>query len=296
MICTGVMRTVRVPASSANLGPGFDTLGLALDIYLECSFAASDRLLIEVSGRDAASISTDETNLIWQTMAAYGATPVHLKIHNEIPLGKGLGSSAAAITAGVVMASELLGWKWTPAQVLDETARLEGHPDNVAACTFGGVTASAFGEDGRAHAVRMNLPPGIGLAVVTPDFVLPTKTARAALPECYPRADAIFNLQRVALMVAALATGSVKDFAASLGDRLHQPYRASLVPGLTEILALREPGLLGCVLSGAGPSVLVFFEEGAYGCCSRVVETFAAHGQTAEILHAKIPSAGYELL
>jgi homoserine kinase len=139
-----MMKTLRVPASSANLGPGFDTLGLALDIYLECRFAAADVLQIEVSGRDAASIASDSTNLIWQTMAAYGAPPVHLEIHNDIPLGKGLGSSAAAITAGVVMANELAGGKWSRSQVLDETARLEGHPDNVAACTLGGVTASAF--------------------------------------------------------------------------------------------------------------------------------------------------------
>jgi homoserine kinase len=290
-----MMKTVRVPASSANLGPGFDTLGLALDIYLECSFAASESLRIEVWGRDAASIATDASNLIWKTLAAYGAPPVLLHIRNEIPLGKGLGSSAAAITAAVVMANDLLGWKWTRAQVLDETARLEGHPDNVAACTLGGVTASAFGDDGKAHAVRLDLPAGIGLSVVTPGFVLPTSTARAALPDCYPRTDVIFNLQRVALMVAALATGSVRDFAASLGDRLHQPYRASLVPGLAEILALREPGLLGCVLSGAGPSVLVFFEEGAQGCCGRVAETFAAHGQPAEILSATIAAEGYRL-
>jgi homoserine kinase len=290
------MKTLRVPASSANLGPGFDTLGLALEIYLECGFAKSDALAIEVTGRDAESIAADATNLIWQTMAAYGAPPVRLRIHNEIPLGKGLGSSAAAITAGVVMASELLGWGWTRSQVLDETARLEGHPDNVAACTLGGVTASSLGEDGRTHAIKLQLPPGIDLAVVTPNFVLPTKTARAALPDCYPRADAIFNLQRVALLVAALAQGSVTDFAASLEDRLHQPYRASLVPGLAEILALREPGLLGCVLSGAGPSVLLFFEEGAHQCCDRVLETFRACGQEAEILRVGIAAEGYELL
>jgi homoserine kinase len=291
-----MMKTVRVPASSANLGPGFDTLGLALDIYLECGFKASDALRIEVSGRDAASIATDATNLIWQTMTAYGAPPIHLQIHNEIPLGKGMGSSAAAITAGVVMANELLGWNWSRAQVLDETARLEGHPDNVAACTLGGVTASALGDDGKAYAVRLDLPAGIELAVVTPDFVLPTSTARAALPECYPWADAIFNLQRVALMVAALAKGSVTEFAVSLGDRLHQPYRANLVPGLAKILALREPGLLGCVLSGAGPSVLVFFEEGAAGCCNRVAEAFEDYGQRAETIRTSVARDGYEVL
>jgi homoserine kinase len=289
------MKTLRVPASSANLGPGFDTLGLALDIYLECRFEKSETLQIEVSGRDAASIAADSGNLIWQTMAAYGAPPVHLIIHNDIPLGKGLGSSAAAITAGVVMANELLGWNWTRSQVLDETARLEGHPDNVAACTLGGVVASAFGEDGKAHTLRLDLPAGIGLAVVTPNFVLPTKMARAALPDCYPRADVIFNLQRTALLVAALARGSAAEFSAALGDRLHQPYRAGLVPGLTEILALREPGLLGCVLSGAGPSVLVFFELGAHECCERVAATFAAHGQKAEILRAAVAGEGYGL-
>jgi homoserine kinase len=292
----GMMRSVRVPASSANLGPGFDTLGLALDIYLECRFAASDALRIEVSGRDAASISTDSTNLIWQTMAAYGAPPLHLQIHNEIPLGKGLGSSAAAITAGVVIANEVAGLKWSRGRILDETAKLEGHPDNVAASTLGGVTASAFGEDGKAHAVRLELPAGICIAVVTPDFVLRTSTARAALPDCYPKADAIFNLQRTALMVAALAKSSIREFAASLGDRLHQPYRASLVPGLAEILALKEPGLLGCVLSGAGPSVLVFYEEGAEACCELVKSVFAAHGQSAEIMKTKVAPEGFRLL
>src|SRR5260221_14081524 len=134
-------KTVRVPASSANLGPGFDTLGMALDIYLECVFQVAGRLHIEVSGRDAESIPADQTNLIWQTIAAYGAPPIELSIHNAIPLGKGLGSSAAAITAGIAIANELLGWNWPRAQILNEAARIEGHPDNVAACVLGGIVA-----------------------------------------------------------------------------------------------------------------------------------------------------------
>jgi homoserine kinase len=290
-----MMKTVRVPASSANLGPGFDTLGLALDIYLECRFSPNDTLAIEVAGRDAESIATNETNLIWRTIAGYGAPPIRLHIENDIPLGKGLGSSAAALTAGVVIANELLGLNWSRTQILNEAARMEGHPDNVAACVLGGVTVSAIDDSGNARALRLDLPPAINLAVVVPDFRLPTSTARAALPDCYSREDAIFNLQRVALFVASLAQGSAPDFAAALSDRFHQPYREGLVPGLAPILALHAPGLLGCVLSGAGPSVLVFFEQGAENCCQLVADTFAANGQRATILHAGVAREGFHV-
>jgi homoserine kinase len=288
-------KTVRVPASSANLGPGFDTLGLALDIYLECRFASSDSLSIEVAGRDAASIATDETNLIWRTIAGYCSQPIHLQIDNDIPLGKGLGSSAAALTAGVVIANELLGTNWSRAQILNEAARREGHPDNVAACVLGGVTVSAIDDNGNARAIRLDLPPAINVAVVVPDFTLATSKARAALPECYPREDAVFNIQRVALLVAALAKGSASDFSAALSDRLHQPYREDLVPGLARILALRTPGLFGCTLSGAGPSVIVFFEAGAENCCRLVTDTFALHGQRATVLHAGVDKEGFHV-
>jgi homoserine kinase len=292
---------VRVPASSANLGPGFDALGLALSIYLTCYFRRSDRLAIHATGRDSEQISTGEDNLIWRTAAAVaeqhggGLPPIELRIENDIPLGKGLGSSAAALTAGVVIADHLLGLNWKPLRILDEAARLEGHPDNVAACTLGSIVASALDSGGVARAVRLDLPRTFGVAVVTPDFDLPTVKARSALPEFYSRADAVFNVQRAALLIAALAAGSVSAFPTALEDRFHQPYRAPLVPGLDEILKLRAPGLLGCALSGAGPSILVFFERGYESVCDLVRQIFRLRGHESETLLADVADRGFEV-
>jgi homoserine kinase len=293
--------SLRVPASSANLGPGFDTLGLALGIYLECRFRTSLELSIQVEGRDAAEISTGQDNLIWQTALAVARDmrmhmpPVELQIRNEIPIGKGLGSSAAALTAGVVIADRVLDLRWKPLRILDEAARLEGHPDNVAACVLGSVVASAIDSGGVARTVRLNMPAGFGVGVVVPDFKLPTSQARAVLPDCYPRAEAIFNVQRAALLVAALATGTTSAFPAALEDKFHQPYRAALVPGLDDILKLRAPGLLGCALSGAGPSILVFFERGYEQVCDLVRQVFALNGRQSEVLHAPVADCGFQL-
>ncbi|MGC9969417.1 MAG: homoserine kinase [Bryobacteraceae bacterium] len=293
--------TLKVPASSANLGPGFDALGLALGVYLECRFRASARLEIRVSGREAEAIPTGEDNLIWQTAQRVAAdlretlAPVELEIYNDIPVGKGLGSSAAALTAGVVIADNLLGLGWKRLRILDEAARIEGHPDNVAACVLGGIVASAIDAGGAARAVRLVLPAHFGVAVVVPDFDLPTTRARSVLPDSYSRADAVFNVQRAALLIAALATGATNAFPTALEDRFHQSYRAPLVPGLDEILKLRAPGLLGCVLSGAGPSVLVFYERGYEQVCDLARQVFAFHGHASEILRAQIAEKGYEL-
>ena len=293
--------SLRVPASSANLGPGFDALGMALRIYLECRFRAAARLSIQVKGRDAAAISTGEDNLIWQTALAVARDvgmsmpPIELIIQNDIPIGKGLGSSAAALTAGVVIADRLLDLRWKPLRVLDEAARLEGHPDNVAACVLGSIVASAIDSGGVARAVRLNLPSAFGVGVVVPDFMLPTSEARAVLPDCYPRSEAIFNVQRAALLIAALATGTSSAFPAALEDKFHQPYRAPLVPGLDDILKLRAPGLLGCALSGAGPSILVFYERGYQQVCDLVRQVFALHGRQSEVLYTPIAECGFEL-
>jgi homoserine kinase len=292
---------VRIPASSANLGPGFDALGLALGIYLTCRFERADSLSIRASGRDAGRISTGEDNLIWQTALAVAKdvgeklAPIALDIANDIPIGKGLGSSAAALTAGVVIADHLLGLHWKAHRILDEAARIEGHPDNVAACVLGSIVAAAIDAGGVARAVRLELPSSYGVAVVVPDFVLSTAQSRAVLPDCYSREDTLFNVQRSTLLIAALATGTTTAFPAALEDRLHQPYRYALVPGLEEMVKLRAPGLLGCALSGAGPSILVFYERGYEDVCDLVRQIFAAHGHQSETLWVRIAERGYEL-
>jgi homoserine kinase len=292
---------VRVPASSANLGPGFDALGLALGIYLDCRFRRSAQLTIRASGRDAEFISTREDNLIWQTALKVAADtngtlpPIELEIANDIPIGKGLGSSAAALTAGVVIAAEVLNLGWSRAKVLDEAARIEGHPDNVAACVLGSIVASALDGGGVARAVRMEIDSHYGVAIVVPDFLLPTVEARRVLPMSYTRADAVFNVQRSALLIAALTSGTTSAFPEALEDRLHQPYRFALVPGLEEATKLRAPGLLGCALSGAGPSILVFYERGSEQVCELVRKAFLQRGHQSEIVWAQIEKIGYEL-
>jgi homoserine kinase len=292
---------VRVPASSANLGPGFDALGLALGIYLTCTFEPADKLTIRATGRDSDRIPTSEDNLIWQTALRVARDvgdvlhPIALHIDNDIPIEKGLGSSAAALTAGVVIADQLLGLHWKPHRILDEAAQIEGHPDNVAACVLGSIVASAIDAGGVARAVRLELPASYGVAVVVPDFLLPTSAARAVLPQQYSRQDAVFNVQRSALLIAALATGTTSAFPAAFEDRMHQPYRYSLVPGLEEIVKLRAPGLLGCALSGAGPSILVFYEKEYAQVCDLVCQIFALHGHESETLPVHISPTGYEM-
>ncbi len=292
---------IRVPASSANLGPGFDALGLALSVYLRCRFRRAEKLKIVVRGRDADLISSNEDNFIWQTALGVardvGAQlqPVELEIDNDIPLGKGLGSSAAALTAGVVIANVLLELGWKPLRVLGEAARIEGHPDNAAASVLGSIVATAMDSAGLARAVRIELHEKYCVGVVVPDFALPTKQARAVLPTGYSKQDVVFNVQRAALLVAALVTGTTAAFPAALEDRLHQPYRAALVPGLEDILKLRAPGLLGCALSGAGPSVLVFYERGCEEVCYLVRQIFSLHGRVSEVMLASVATEGYSI-
>ena len=256
---------VSVPASTSNLGPGFDCLGLALDLRneLTLSLEDGDGLLVELEGEGAATLPRDATNLL--VKAARLVLPPGLpgrlvfRARNRIPLARGLGSSAAAAVAGLWAGAHLLGTLRRSEDELEAmAAALEGHPDNVAPCVHGGLTASV---DGRAS--RLEIDPALSSVVCVPDFELLTKKARAVLPSSVPLADAVHNVGRAVLLARALESGHVGRLAELMQDRLHQPYRSRLVPGLSEALAAAvEAGAAGAALSGSGPSVFSFIAGG----------------------------------
>ena len=259
---------ISLPATSANLGPGFDAAGLALSMRLTIEARAAVGFLIQATGRDAELCGALEQNLVLETYrevlvrAGAAVAPLHLKLHNEIPLGMGCGSSAAALLAGVALADHFGGLGMGDAGIVAEASRLEGHPDNVTACWYGGFTVSAETDGG----VKVATFPGDSawemLLAVQPTS-LATKKARALLPETYSKVDAIFNVQRASLLVAAFAQGRLDLLATAMQDRMHQPYRAQACPLLGKLLPLmEEPEIAGVALSGAGPSVLVFLAEG----------------------------------
>lgn len=261
---------VRVPATSANLGPGFDTLGLALTLYNRFQLERLEeggRVLIEATGPEADRVPTGRDNLFVQaaeaTRIAAGLPPVgwRVRLETEIPLGGGLGSSASAIVGGIVAANALADNPLDEADMLQLATELEGHPDNVAPALLGGVTVVVGTDDGDMHWERLPAD-GLHVVVAVPDEPLSTGRSRQALPETVSHGDAVFNVGRASLLVAALANGNSASLAAALDDRLHQPYRAPLVPGFIDVVqaALRE-GALGAVLSGAGPSVVAFVTE-----------------------------------
>lgn len=253
---------VRVPASSANLGPGFDALGLALGLYNEVVAREADGVRVTVEGEGAGQLPTGEANVVARGVrAAYQAAGrpfpgCALACVNRIPLARGLGSSAAAWVGGLVAGNALMGGPLDRATLLSLAARAEGHPDNVAAALYGGLTVSAGGADG-ATAVTLPVPTDLRWVALIPDISSATAEARAVLPATVPREDAVFNVQRVALLLAALQARRLDVVGTALADRLHEPYRQRLFPWMPHVAeAARNAGALGCVLSGAGPSLL----------------------------------------
>jgi homoserine kinase len=284
---------LRLPATSANLGPGFDALGLAMALYLTIDATTAEVFHIDATGRNADLCANLEDNLILTTYidvlanAGVLATALHLKLHNEIPLGMGCGSSAAALLAGVLLANHFGDLHWTPQQVLEEACRREGHPDNVAACYLGGMTASAITKDSVITATcGQNLTWNLVLAL--PSVSLSTKKARALLPATYSSEDAVANIQATALLVAAFAQGRGELLRTAMQDRIHQPYRLQACPLLQLLLPLTQnPAVLGVALSGAGPSVLLITDDPNVDLIDPIIRQ-AAKDPSIEILHTTI--------
>lgn len=261
---------VRVPATSANLGPGFDVLGLALGLHNELELSLADTgLQLEVEGEGAERLrGLGGQNLavraITGTLERLGVRPegIRVRMRNRIPLSRGLGSSSAAVLGGVMAAAAAAGADLSPGVLLDLALPLEGHPDNITPALLGGLTVAALvGE--RVQSVRLPVPEGLTAVAVIPEFSLATSKARQALPLTVPRGDAVFNVGRVALFLAAMQTGRLELLREAARDRLHQPYRAPLVPGMQEVLAEGErAGALACFLSGAGPTLLALTTVG----------------------------------
>ncbi len=293
---------VRVPASTSNLGPGFDALSLALAIYLTVEVEVSDsidRSRIVANGVDSDKMPEGADNLILRVMDAVAQRrrrridPVLLHVQNEIPLARGLGSSSTAILAGISCYEIVAGDSMSEREIFDCAMEFEPHPDNLAAGLLGGLTVSATSDSGTAISSSLTVSDGITPVLVIPDFELSTQKARDVLPEGYSRRDTVFNIQRAPLMIAALTGGDWQMLSEAMRDRVHQPYRAPLIPGFEAVLKMEADGLAGIALSGAGPTVLAFARpEAAAFVGDRIVEEFGRSGVRASARVCSIDTEG----
>lgn len=295
------MIRIQVPATSANLGSGFDSLGIALTLYNQIWMEEADT--VDISCQDDVSVPTDETNLIyWAAKRLYeqcGVKLPGLKIVqlNNIPIARGLGSSSACIVAGILGANRLLGSPLSPHELVDLAAEIEGHPDNTTPALEGGLVASAI-EAGKVYNVSVPVSEKIRFVLFIPPFELKTEMARSVLPQQYSRTDAVYNLSRSALMTASLFSGKLENLRVAVQDRIHQPYRSHLIEHLDDVFRMSyELGSLGTYVSGAGPTIISFVAaDGAESFSSQAavnleqkgisgwkIETLAADPEGAKI-------------
>ena len=277
---------VRIPATTANCGPGFDTLGIACTLYNEVELELSgpkDMVEIRVIGDGADSLPTNSRNLVLRSVktlmerVAAEETGIRLTLFNSIPLSRGLGSSSAAIVGGLTAANALALQPLTQDKLLDIATELEGHPDNVAPALFGGFTISVM-QGEQVACLRLPVPDQLKLVVCIPEFRLSTHKARQAIPAMVPHKDAVYNVSRAALLVGAMTSGNLDYLKHALHDKLHQPYRASLIPGMKAVFAAGlDAGALGVTISGAGPSLMAYVAgERSAAVGAAMVEAFAS--------------------
>jgi homoserine kinase len=286
---------VSVPASSANLGPGFDAIGLALDLRVRA--IVQPAMHFSVSFKAGAYVPTNagfENEIVRGMERVLGTTrpDVSILVENAIPLGKGLGASAAGAVLGLMIGAELAAHRPPESELARHAAELEGHPDNALPALLGGVVIAAMSEGVDPAYLRFDPPPGLAAVVVTPRIVLPTAAARALLPVSYERKDVVFNLQRAALLAASLVSGNLANLRVATGDRVHQPYRAPLVPGFEEMLGFELPGLLAIALSGAGPSVIALVSGNSEPIGLAMQAAFAREAIDSDVFHLGISTQG----
>lgn len=292
---------VRVPASTANLGPGFDTLGMALDLYAWIEMSAAAETEIRLYGDQLQGIPTDKRNLIYKVAqmvfaeAGVSVPELCISMYSDIPLTRGLGSSASAIIGGMVAANALIGDMLPKEQVFKLATVLEKHPDNVGASLYGGIVVAAWDGE-RADHIRLEPHESLTTLVAIPDFQLSTEKARHVLPQQLTMEDAIYNVSHSSLLVAALSTGDFRMIRYAMQDRIHQPYRASLIPGMTEILErAADFGALGIALSGAGPTLIALVDQRAENKVQLeqfLLETLKREGISAATMWLKPNTAG----
>lgn len=258
---------VRVPASTANLGPGFDTLGMALELYAWIEMKPSDTTKIHLHGSQLKGIPTDKSNLIYQMAelifrkARQPIPELEISMYSDIPLTRGLGSSASAIVGAMAAANQLLEKPFSQTELLQLSTEVEDHPDNVGASLYGGIVVASWYE-GQVRLLQIEPDSRLEVLVAIPEFLLETKRAREVLPERITIKDAVFNVGHASLLVGALLSGQLEMIRFAMRDRLHQPYRASLIPGMSTILEqAADHGALGAALSGAGPTLLAFVDR-----------------------------------
>ena len=293
-----------VPASTSNLGAGFDCFGLALQLYLHVRACIvhnqETECTIEVAnGKENAGLPLGPDNLIYRAMVHAAARekvllpPVRLMIDNEIPIARGLGGSAAAVVAGLKLFSHLTERRLSEETILKYAVELEGHPDNAAPSLLGGFVVNCVSDTQKVISLKRSWPNEVKILAIVPETPLDTKLARSVLSDKLDRRDAIFNLQRTALFVAAIESGRYDLLWEAMQDRMHQQQRSSLVPGLAA--ALRVPkmrGLLGVALSGAGPTVVALFENNGEEIGSAIAERFNEHRTKARVLELGVHAEG----
>ena len=280
-----------VPATSANLGCAFDCGGLALRLYLKAFFAPSQggQLTLEYTGQTPDRFPVDDSNLILHALRFAAAeldapTPAgHVAVESDIPISVGLGSSAAAVIAGLLLGVRYAGQDGDPKMILRWAEEIEGHIDNAAAAYHGGLVFALGNNVEHIQTVRTDFPESIRLVLVTPAVTVPTHEARQALPAAYDRGDVLHTLQRTALLAATCFSGNFDLFPELFNDRLHQPYRQKLVPGIERCLRLRHDGLLGTAISGSGSSVIAFVTRNEQEIGEALQEIFAEEGVQAEV-------------